>query len=337
VSRAPVSDLFGVKGRQWLDEQVARLPLDEQLTVAGCRRRLEVIESEIAALDRVLAGDALSDPDALRLMTLPGVGPVTAIAPLGATGDIGRFPTPRHLVGYLGLDPRVRQSGNQPAKHDGISMQRPGEVRGLLVEAAWQAARTAGPLRAFHQRISARRGSKIATVAVARKLVVIAWHLLTRGENYAYMRPALHAEKLGKLELAVGAPRHRGQKLPVRAFAPRSVRDAEHAQAVERRPPTGASPPAGNPPERRPGRVRARHRDTHLKGPQRAKPRGRPQVPDACTSLRQSPAPDRKDPRPRPPRRLDFHRCDAYAGSNVAAQPEPSLTKRCIAALRLRP
>jgi transposase len=67
VGRAPVSDLFGVKGRRWLDEQVARLPLDEQLTVAGCRRQLEVIDGEIAALDRVLAGDALSDPDALRL------------------------------------------------------------------------------------------------------------------------------------------------------------------------------------------------------------------------------------------------------------------------------
>jgi hypothetical protein len=127
----------------------------------------------------------------------------------------------------------VRQSGNEPAKHGRISKQGPGEVRGLLVEAAWHAARTAGPLRAFHQRISARRGSKIATVAVARKLVVIAWHLLTRGENYAYMRPALHAEKLRKLELAVGARRQRGSKLPVRAFAPRSVRDAEHAQAVE--------------------------------------------------------------------------------------------------------
>jgi len=255
IGRAPVSDLFGVKGRRWLDQQVPRLPLDEQLTVAGCRRQLEVVDGEIAALDRVLAGDALSDPDALRLMTLPGVGPVTAIALLGAIGDVGRFPTPRHLVGYLGLDPRVRQSGNEPAKHGRISKQGPGEVRGLLVEAAWHAARTAGPLRGFYQRLSARRGSKIATVAVARKLVVIAWHMLSRGETYAYMRPALHAEKIRKLELAVGAPRHRDQKLAVRAFAPRSVRDAEHAQAVEQEAayrrltagwqPTRAAPRAG--------------------------------------------------------------------------------------------
>lgn len=232
VGRAPVSDLFGVKGRQWLDERVPLLPLDERLTVAACLRQLEFIAGELAQLDRILAADALSDEAALRLMTLPGVGAVTAIGLLGAIGDVRRFPTPRHLVGYLGLDPTVRQSGNEPAKHGRISKQGPGEVRGLLVEAAWHAGRTAGPLRAFHERLADRRGGKIATVAVARKLVIIAWHLLSRGENYAFMRPALHAEKIRKLELAAGAKRQRGKKLPVRAFAPRSVRDAEHEQAV---------------------------------------------------------------------------------------------------------
>ena len=107
----------------------------------------------------------------------------------------------------------MRQSGNEPAKHGRISQQGPGEVRGLLVEAARHAGRTAGPLRAFFERLSARRGGKIATVAVARKLVIIAWHLLTRGETYAYMRPAHHAEEIRKLELAVGVPRQRGVDL----------------------------------------------------------------------------------------------------------------------------
>jgi transposase len=170
VGRAPVSDLFGVKGRQWLDERVPLVPLDERLTVAACLRQLEFIAGELAQLDRILAADALSDEAALRLMTLPGVGAVTAIGLLGAIGDVRRFPTPRHLVGYLGLDPTVRQSGNEPAKHGRISKQGPGEVRGLLVEAAWHAGRTAGPLRAFHERLADRRGGKIATAAVARKL-----------------------------------------------------------------------------------------------------------------------------------------------------------------------
>ncbi len=158
VRRPPVSDLFGIKGRAWLAERAEELPLDERLTVGAGLRQIDFTEVELAELDKILAADALSDPDAMRLMTLPGVSAVTAIALLAAIGDISRFKTPRHLVGYLGLDPRVRQSGNEPARHGRISKQGPGDVRGLLVEAAWHAARTAGPLRAFHQRLAARRG-----------------------------------------------------------------------------------------------------------------------------------------------------------------------------------
>ncbi len=227
VERPPMCDLFGVKGRVWLAERVERVALDERLTVEACLRQIDFVEDELARLDKILAADALSDDDALRLMTLPGISAVTAIALLGAIGDVGRFKTPRHLVGYFGLDPRVRQSGSEPAKHGKISKQGPGEVRGLLVEAAWHAARTAGPLRAFHQRVAARRGVNIATVAVARKLVIITWHLLSRGEDYAFMCPSLHREKIRRLELTLGAPRQQGKKLPSRTFVKPPERRAE--------------------------------------------------------------------------------------------------------------
>ena len=152
-------------------------------------------------------------------MTLPGVNFVTACALLAAIGDAKRFPTARHLVSYLGLDPRVRQSGSEPARHGRISKQGPGEARHVLVEAAWHAARTTGPLRAFAERVAARRGANVATVAVARKLAVIAWHMLTRGEDYAFVRPSLVREKIRRLELMVGAERRQGRRNPVRVFA----------------------------------------------------------------------------------------------------------------------
>jgi transposase len=218
IERPPMSDLFGVKGRVWLAERVERLPLDERLSVAACLRQIDFVDSELEQLDKIIAADALSDDDALRLMTLPGVSAVTAIALRGAIGDVTRFKTPRHLVAYLGLDPRVRQSGSEPAKHGKISKQGPGEVRGLLVEAAWHGARTAGPLRAFHQRLAGRRGANIATVAVARKLVIIAWHLLSRGENYAFMRPSLYRQKVRRLGLMTGAMRQQGKRLPEPGF-----------------------------------------------------------------------------------------------------------------------
>jgi transposase len=217
--RPPVSDLFGVEGRRWLAEQ--ELPADEREMVEACLRQIDFLDQEIAAVDRLLAELALASPETRRLMTLPGVSSVTAAALLAAIGDVSRFPTARHLVSYLGIDPRVRQSGSEPARHGRISKQGPGEVRHLLVEAAWHAARTHGPLRAFYERVKSRRGAQVAVVAVARKLVVIAWHMLVRREDYAFARPSLVREKLRRAELLVGAERRQGMRNPVRVFATR--------------------------------------------------------------------------------------------------------------------
>jgi transposase len=233
LGRPPVTDLFGRKGRAWLAEQVVGLPLDERLSVDAGVRQVDFLAGEIEQLDRIVGADALSDPDALRLMTLPGVSVVTAIALLAAIGDIRRFATPRQLVAYLGLDPRVRQSGSEPAKHGRISKQGAAEVRSLLVEAGWQTTRTPGPLRAFHERIAERRGRKIATVATARKLVVIAWHLLSRGEEYAFGRPALYREKLRRIELLLGAPRHQGRSPTGRQLLKTAQRRAEREIAAQ--------------------------------------------------------------------------------------------------------
>jgi hypothetical protein len=95
----------------------------------------------------------------------------------------------------------------------------PGEARQLLVEAAWHAARTTGPLRAFAERIKAKRGANVATVAVARKLVVIAWHMLSHRQDYAFTRPSLAREKIRRAQLLAGAPRRQGHRNPVRVFA----------------------------------------------------------------------------------------------------------------------
>jgi len=149
-AKPPVSDLFGARGRRWLAEQ--DLPADELETVAACLRQIEFLDREIALIERTLAEQVLAAAEMRRLLTLPGVNFVTAAALIAAIGEVSRFPTARQLVSYLGLDPRVRQSGIEPARHGRISKQGPGETRHVLVEAAWHAARTPGPLRAFHER-----------------------------------------------------------------------------------------------------------------------------------------------------------------------------------------
>ena len=188
--RPPVTDLFGRAGRRWL--AALELPADERLTVDACLRQVDFLCAEIAELERLASADLIGDEDARRLLTIPGVGPQATLALLAVIGDVSRFGSTRQLVAYLGLDPRVRQSGSGEARHGRISKQGPAQARAALVEAAQQAMRQPGPLRAFGARIRARRGYQVAAVAVARKLACLAWQLLTKGEDYAFGAPAAH-------------------------------------------------------------------------------------------------------------------------------------------------
>ena len=189
VPPCPHADLLGPKGRAWLLGQA--LPADEQDAVARHLREHDRLSEDLRVVEREIARDALADADTKRLMTVPGIDMVVA---------------------YLGLNPSVHQSGDGRPRHGRITKQGRTHARTMLVEAAWQAVRGPGPLRAFYQRIARRRGNHIAAVAVARKLAVIIWHLLKRGEDYAWVRPALHAKKLRDLELRCGQPARRGQR-----------------------------------------------------------------------------------------------------------------------------
>jgi transposase len=238
--RPPMSDAFGRGGRAWLAE--LELPADERETVDGCLRQIDFLDGEIAILERAIAAHALGSDAIKRLMTVPGVSLMTAATFTAAVGDIRRFHDPRKLVSYLGLDPKVRHSGIAAAKHGRISKQGASQARQMLTEAAFVAVSTAGPMRAFYDRVRSRRGSQIAIVAVARKLAVLFWHLLTREQDYAFQRPSLTRKKLRGLELTAGAERHPGRRnLPTKnAYSQRAERArerelSEHAEVAYRR------------------------------------------------------------------------------------------------------
>lgn len=98
----------------------------------------------------------------------------------------------------------------------------------MLVEAAWAASKAPGPLRAFFLRIRARRGHQIAAVAVARKLAVLCWPLLTEQADYQWARPALVANQLRAVELQAGQPVSNGNKRgPAYAYNIKERRDRE--------------------------------------------------------------------------------------------------------------
>lgn len=204
VPPCPHGNLVGLSGRKWLAKQA--VPEDERIAINRHLGQIDLIEGALKTVEADIANEAMSDPVVRRLMTLPGVDMTVASGVAAAVGDIRRFSDPQKLVSYLGLNPSVRQSGEGPAFHGRITKQGRGQARGMLVEAAWAAARSPGPLRAFFARIAARRGKHIAAVATARKLAMIVWHMLTKETDYIWVRPALLARKLRTVELRAGYP-----------------------------------------------------------------------------------------------------------------------------------
>lgn len=217
--------LFGKAGQRWLD--TLPLPPEERGMLQRLIAELERVSQQLSEIDKVVAQQALDDPRALRLMTIPGVSSVVASTVLASIGDIARFPSPDKLSSYFGLTPRVRQSGDHPARHGRISKQGNGDARKMLVEAAWSAKTAPGPLRAFFNRVQKKRGAPAAAVATARKLAVMIWHILTSGKEYAYARPAFTAMKLRKVALKAGAPRAHGKAGPGRDYWIKKIRERE--------------------------------------------------------------------------------------------------------------
>jgi transposase len=217
-----------VKGRTWL--RALELPIEEAETLESALRHVEFLDAEIAAVERLIAREALRSADARRLMTVPGVNVICAATLLAAIGDIRRFGSAPALVAYLGLDPRVRQSGTEPPHGGRISKRGSTSARWALVEAAASVVRQPGPLRAFYERIRARRGHGKAVVAVARKLATLFWCLLARGEDYAHQQPSLTAQKLRRVEITAGAPTLPGKRTGVWATRER-MRHAERELA----------------------------------------------------------------------------------------------------------
>jgi transposase len=230
VAKPKVSDLFGLKGRRWLEE--VELPAEERETVSGCLRQLDFCEQEIAEIERVVAQEALASPEIRRLMTIPGMNIITASAFMAAIGDVARFPDRKKLVGYLGLDPKVRESGQTAASQARISKQGSAAGRYALVEASWSVILAPGPMHAFFERIRARRGHQAAIVAVARKLACLCWCMLTRGEDYAYAQPSLTAKKIRRAEIRAGAPKRKGVKRGTWAVN-KAMREAERELALQ--------------------------------------------------------------------------------------------------------
>jgi len=181
--------LFTRRGRAQLD-QLALPPhtanrRDESLEL------LASLDSRLAVLDARIATVAEATPEAVRLMTHPGVGPLTALATILILGPIDRFPTGKHVASYIGLAPRVASSAG---KHHlgGITKQGNTLLRYLLGQAGQVALRADPDLKRLYYRVLQRRGKARAKVAVARTLLVRLYIMRRDHIDYAEFRRRGH-------------------------------------------------------------------------------------------------------------------------------------------------
>jgi hypothetical protein len=175
----PEGDLFSIAAQEWWGalpiSGSEKLRVRHDLSIVGDLASLiGEVETELA---QASAGEHWADQVAF-LVQLPGIGLLSAMTILSAIGDITRFPTSKQLVGYSGLGAKVHASGE--TRHTGgITKQGRRELRTAMVECGWAAVRTHPFWRAQFVRLTKRTSRQKAIVAVARKLLVVVWNVLS--------------------------------------------------------------------------------------------------------------------------------------------------------------
>jgi transposase len=186
----PVSDLFGVRGRELL--AALAIPEPWATTLHTSLRLVDDLETQIDACAAELRTLGADHPYIPLLRTIPGISWILGYTIAAEIGEIRRFASPKRLMGYTGLCPRVYQSGTSD-RRGALAKSGPKYLRWALIEAATTAARH--PLYRDRylrtkRRLGKQRGSKIARVELARELAGAIWHMLTRQEPFRAAGPA---------------------------------------------------------------------------------------------------------------------------------------------------
>lgn len=209
----PATRIAAQKRRDWWDEvdvsRTKRLKIEMDLS------SFDDFDEKIKQLDKEVGTLSTSDEwgeEMVYLMQIPGVGLIHGMTILGAIGDITRFENPHKLVGYAGLGARVEQSGDTEIRGR-ITKSGRRDLRSTMIEVARVAVRVKGRWKKTYERHAKRIGDKKAIVAVARKLLVVIWHVLTKHEVDRDANPELLAAKFMKWSWQIDAAARRGMML----------------------------------------------------------------------------------------------------------------------------
>jgi transposase len=180
----PVSDLFGVAGRELLDR--LQVPQPWRGTVDASLELINDLDRQIETINQALRCGGAEHPYVPLLLTVPGIGWVLAFTIASEIGDISRFATPKKLCGYTGLCPRVNQSGDRDRRGP-LTKQGPKYLRWAMLEATMHALRHPAYAERYQRtkrRLGRQRGAKVAQIDIARKLTEAIWHMLTNNQPF---------------------------------------------------------------------------------------------------------------------------------------------------------
>jgi transposase len=183
------------KGRRYVDQQLPRILEDGELRLSGSFRillaqlkiELEQLTARIEEMDRVIQKTAKENEDCQRLTEIPGVGPVTATALVAAVGNASTFRKGRNLAAWMGIVPGEYSTGGKQ-KLLGISKRGNKYLRTLFIQGArsvvQQRHKQAPGLSSWLAQLLARAHQNVVIVALANKLVRMAWAVLCKNERY---------------------------------------------------------------------------------------------------------------------------------------------------------
>ena len=181
----PVTDLFGVEGRELLKR--LEVPEPWRSNVTASLKLIDDLEDQIDEVNRRLRAGHADHPYIPLLLSAPGIGWVLAFTIAAEIGQIERFPSPEKLTAYTGLCPRVNQSGDSDRRGP-LTKHGPTYLRWALLEATMHALKHPAYRERYQRnkrRLGKQRGAKVAQIDIARRLAHAIWHMLTRNEEFA--------------------------------------------------------------------------------------------------------------------------------------------------------
>lgn len=180
---SPSTDLFGKRGRAFLEETLPAISSLHQQMIGDYLSIIDALNARIKIADQVIDQWSKSDARAVLLMTMPGIGAYSAAVIVAEIAHIQRFRGAKELCSFAGLVPSTRSSDSK-TYHGRITKEGSAWLLWIMISAAQRAGCRSPRLKQFYDRIAQKHGRKTARVALARKMLSIVFYMLSRNQPF---------------------------------------------------------------------------------------------------------------------------------------------------------